>query len=438
MDPWVSWGLVTAIGVGAYLYYTKQQQNKGRAGRAPSINETTQSVRRKVEGKTKRKKENTSGNEQAASSGADVLSVSIPSSSNEQAKQRKSAKKKGSGLAKSSEAKVNPDVAAVAQRGGVDDEVDDKEFARQLAGVKAGTSLSTTGKAERPPRTKKQSQANGFADLTADGLGSAPDMSGDSSTTGADADDDLSDAHSPALVAITSGGGGVADMLEAPTPGPSVLRLTEPAQSPRPSVPKQSKSIQTQDTKKQRQRQAKNEARKAELAQSEKDRRVLLEKQLRTAREAEGRPAKNGVPVSKPPTSNPWTKTPSDTASTEATPDPIKNVISNDQLLDTFDDETPHAPNGTQQNIAVKRDAQRSKGDGKLTDHPWMSEEEQMRMFDEMEDNGSWQTVNVKKGVKTRKEDAGQAEEEKPKEQRKGRYLPYENFDHPDNSEWTV
>ncbi|MCJ1243672.1 hypothetical protein MMC30_000869 [Trapelia coarctata] len=392
MDPWKSWTVVAIVGVGAYWYYTNQQKDK----RGPTVvTQPVQPFRRKVEAKNKRKKDAASrAPDKAASDAATAASVSLPSSSGEQAKHRKGGKKKPANSAKSSAVDMTSEAPLVDGRGG-DDEIDNKEFARQLTSVQTGTTLTNTGKAVKPPRTVKQSRLNGAGNGAPDPvLPDIKDLSGDSSTTGADADDDYSATNSPEFGATRRGEEGVSDMLEAPAPGPTVLRLTESTKPQRPSAPKQPKSTEAQESKKQRQRKAKKEAEKAALEQAEKERRVLMEKQMRTAREARGEPAKNGLPVSAPPKSNAWTKPTNgtDTGSTpvnEANRSPIP-------LLDTFD-QAPKPVNGNQQNTAVKRDPESSVSDSKLSDLNWPSEEEQMRMLDEIEGSSSWQMVNGKK-----------------------------------------
>ncbi|MCJ1318755.1 hypothetical protein MMC15_004085 [Xylographa vitiligo] len=450
MEPWQSWGVVAVVGAGAYWYYTKQKDISKAARSGPIVGRGNPSRVNYPEGTKKRQTPSAGTPDQATTNITDVASVSVGSSSNEKVKQRKGGKKKRGGLAASSAVDVPSNSVPLVDdhNGDGDDEVDNKEFAKQLSGVKAGTSLSTAGTAVRPPRTKKQSQMNGFAHVAADmGITNVQNPSGTSSTTGADADDDMSPVNSPAFGASNRGAGDVSDMLEAPTPGPSVLRLTEPARPQRPNVPKQSKSVQAQETKKQRQNKAKNEAKKAEREQAEKERRVLLEKQLRTAREAEGRPAKNGVAVSTPLKSNAWPKSGNGTA--VATSAPANEVQTNGDLLDTFDD-TPKAKNGNKQNNGPKRDPEMSDGDSKLSDLNWPSEEEQMRMLDEMDGSGSWQTVNAKKKAIGKKngsvtnEDGGKREvtvgenEQKSKKPKVEEYLPYKNFDHPENSDWAV
>ena len=407
MEPWQSWTVVAVAGVGVYWYYARQKNNRRRNGRPAVITEPLQSFRRKVENKNKRGKDSAVGNSnQTTSDAVEVASVNMSSSGGEQLKNRKGGKKKQPGeLSKSSAVEVTTLDKPSIDSGSGGDDVDNKEFARQLASVKAGTPLHSTAKAAKPVKTKKQSQLNGSMHMAPDSTSSlSKDMSGTSSNTGAEADDDLSLPNSPDFGATPRDDIGVSDMLEAPAPGPSVLRLTESTQPQRSSAPKQSKAAQMEETKKQRQRKAKNEARKAELAQQEKERRVLLEKQLRTAREAEGRPAKNGVPVSASPASNAWSKSANGTAAgnTNSVAQVKEIGSSNGPLLDTFEQTSKVLPNGNLQNIGLKHDAQQLEGHPKLSDQNWPSEEEQMRMLDE---ESSWQTVNAKKRVTNKKED---------------------------------
>jgi len=147
--------------------------------------------------------------------------------------------------------------------------------------------------------------------------------------------------------------------------------------------------LEPAETKKQRQNRRKAEERKAAREEAEKHRRVLLEKQLRTAREAEGRPAKNGLGVtSKPPAKSAWTST-----STSVGVDSKKEAAENVSLLDTFDssnrseDASLDGPTSSSTSDT---------GNSKST-HQWEqdlpSEEEQMRIIKEQEDDAGWNTV---------------------------------------------
>lgn len=204
-----------------------------------------------------------------------------------------------------------------------------------------------------------------------------------SSTAGADADDDLSPVASPSLGATASSkapsGRDVSDMLETQT-APAVLKINASEKPARPSKPQQPRSETPTETKKQRQNRKKAEEAKAAREAAEQERKKLLEKQLRTAREARGEPARNGLQTAQPPKSSPWSSTP-------APAQPVSG-----QLLDTIDatSTTSSTTNGT----APTPDS--------ATYANLPSEEEQMKLL--MEET-AWTTVP--KGKKQRKNKAG-------------------------------
>ncbi|KAI9827489.1 MAG: hypothetical protein M1832_004839 [Thelocarpon impressellum] len=393
MEPWQSWAALLVGGGALYYYYQSRTTSRARAGRAASVTQKAEHrvARQRENGKPKKPREG--GGASPNVSGSDAKDVP---SAGEGAKARKRREKKiqaeKSRLGSEFELQ-NPGHNGVGARNeddGPEEDVDNKEFARQLSGLKAGTTLAPPVKAGGRQKTLKQSRANGAnapPKPEQAGPGSRA-VSTTSSTTGADADDDLSPALSPALGA-THGGqsvrADVADMLEAPAPGPAVLRLTEPTQPARSRASQPKKEPQAEETKKQRQNRRKAEAKKLAREEDEKERRVLLEKQLRTAREAEGRPAKNGVASStRAPASSAWAA--ADKPAGQA-PTPGRADV---PLLDTFEvRKDTGAANG------VKK-----AGSGPAWDRDLPSEEEQMRLISEMNDGG-WSTVpKGKKGSK--------------------------------------
>lgn len=471
MEPWQSWVVVGVAGVGAYLYYTRQKTNSRLISRILPATVQPQAAGRRTDAKGKRNKgKSSSTSDQAASDAAEVTAASLNSSSNEKIKKRKGEKKTTGGTTRGVGAKAVNNIAPslnVDEAG--DDGINNEEFARQLSGVKAGTSLSAPTKSSQPKKTRKLGQANGISNAESNMVPVHKDPSAPSSTTGADGDDDMSPTNSPPLGPATTsvGKGGVTDMLESPTPGPSILRLTEPTQPPRPGQSKMVKSIQAEETKKQRQNRQKNEAKKLERQEAEKERRILLEKQLRTAREAEGRPAKNGVPVSKPPAINKWTTPATDLESAQPTLEAPGNS-SGASLLDTFE-ESPRP-------VASELRDSKHNGNAAAGKEPWEqnmpSEEEQMRMLTELNGDG-WQTVEKPKKreksstagtdeiLSTKGTNHSNAEndsfrlgkdngkenikdDEKPVSRvdergyRDGKYVPYAETGHPLDSDWPV
>lgn len=405
MEPWQSWAIVGVAGAGAYWYYTRSKNTDRTRGRTPSLISQTQRRSSEVpdeSNKRRGKGKNAVGSDRHTSDAADGSSQSVPPSGNERTKKRKGGNKESSRLTQrppaTPEKNPTPDVASEKPE---DDGMDDRELAKQLSSLKAGTSFQKLANTTKTKKTSKQGkqnesvldQSNGKVSEPAGGA-SSYELSTTSSTTGADADDDLSPATSPVFGATesTKNSGDVADMLEAPAKGPSVLRLTQPTQPEPLRQPKQKKSAPEPETKKQRQNRQKNEEKKAAREEAEKERRVLMEKQRRIAREAEGRPAKNGLGISKPPTTSPWTRPAQDSASSME-PTTI-NPTSNGPLLDTFDE--PVQPVGN----VTKTEPNGTTATQNTWDHDMPSEEEQLRMLSELNDNG-WNTVQ--KGGKAKK-----------------------------------
>jgi hypothetical protein len=179
----------------------------------------------------------------------------------------------------------------------------------------------------------------------------------------------------------------VSDMLGARSGSPSVLSIKPSEKAARSAKAQAPKPEVAQETKKQRQNKKKVEEAKAAREEDEKERKALEERQRRTAREARGEPAKNGLGQSKPPASNAWTEVPSRGAVQAPKSAPAT------QLLDTFEapsaaaDKTPAAAptNGTKPTTP--------------SFNGLPSEEEQLRLA--MEDS-AWTTV-PKAGKQKRK-----------------------------------
>lgn len=409
MDPLKSWAIVGVVGLGAAYYYSQSGKSKRGRGHAPPLVSGEQSQRRasdqRNDSKDKRKKKGklSDTSDQPGSDVAEVSSASVQTSTNGIVKKRKGGKKLPSKLAQSSAVEASPEQIVGAGNDIAEDEsIANAEFARQLSGLKTGTSLKKPATQNENKQTRKQGKRNevppramnGSA-LKSNGLANSQDMSTASSTTGADADDDLSPAMSPDLRATQAtipSSTDVSDMLEPAPKGPLIFRITEPVNLQSNRQPKSQKAAPETETKKQRQNRQKNEEKKAMREQAEKERRALLEKQLRSAREAEGRPAKNGLGPSQLPSTNAWNKPAS--AATDFTGPATKQ--SSASLLDTFEDTPtafkPRSTNGGANGMSV---------DKKAWNDDLPSEEEQMRMITEMDSDNGWSTVaKVGKGKK--------------------------------------
>ncbi|KAL9131081.1 MAG: hypothetical protein Q9217_000904 [Psora testacea] len=385
MEPWQNWAIACVLISGAAYYYsTTGGQKKRPSGFKPYIPKQTQrrnswGSRNESKGKRKKEKE-ASGSDPAPEDTADVSAGSAPGSETDAVRKRKGEKKQQpSKLAQSSTVEIS-----IEEEG-----MDNLEFAKQLSDKMTGTSLK---KPDRTQHKKARGQAKRAEASMVGTNGNVPKPNGvmplqenstASSTTGADADDDLSSANSPELGATndtTQSARDVSDMLEPPAKGPSVLILTEPVNPQPQRQPKAQKSVQESETKKQRQNRRKKEEQKAMREQAEKERLVALENQRRTVREAEGRPAKNGLGSSQAPSSNAWSST-SKAGQTDTNLRPA--ALRDDPLLDTFEESTPS-----------------TSAPGKhFNELP--TEEEQMKILGEMESDNAWNTVS--KGGKSKK-----------------------------------
>lgn len=266
-----------------------------------------------------------------------------------------------------------------------EDDVDNREFAKQLASIKQGTSFAGPKKGEeKKAKSVKQSRAQ----ETVIAPQPPAKVSAPSSTTGADADDDQSPIASPEFTAVDSRD--VSDMLEQPTSsGPSVLRLTDTDKAVKPSN-KKTKAPETKETKKQRQNRQKVEAARLLREAEEAERKVKMEQQRRTARIAEGRAAKDGSSFTNAaaPKNSAWTANGTNGASSVGSSEFVPV-----QPLDTFD-----AANQTDASKASAPSV------GKSSDH-WVSslpsEEEQLSL---LQDQDNWNTVTSKKARRKTKE----------------------------------
>jgi len=277
-----------------------------------------------------------------------------------------------------------------------DDGVDNREFARQLATIKQGTTLNAAKKSdEKRHKSVKQSRAQVIEEKKAE----QSKVSAPSSTAGADADDDESLTPSPVVKAADAGG--VSDMLEPKAAGPSVLRLTDTDKA-KPKKEKKAKEPEKVETKKQRQNRQKAEAAKALREEAEKQRKVDMEAQRRQARIAEGRAAKDGSGfMAAQAKQSVWTGNGvNGSSSSNATNGEYLPV----QPLDTFD-------TGSYTDVSVPKAATPVKANAVKTNpaDSWIatlpSEEEQMELLRGEE---SWNTVTKK--PKQKKKDAVAAE----------------------------
>lgn len=389
MEPWQSWAVV-AVGAGAAYYYynTKNSPKAAQAlNSATAERSRARPNRRKEEQRTKSKDQNVSVRKPTSQ---DQPAAAVVSSKDITSEEQSRRRKPGKPMAKEKSINQLPkqDNKAEDKEG-----MDDLDFARSLSNAKIGTSLKSNTRSDSPRKTVKQNAA-----------ALAPNVSSTSSNSLNDTDNDASSTASPMLSASkeqkSSNGVDVSDMLEAPSSGPSVLKLTESNDPKQEKRPKQKNNAPTQETKKQRQNRRKVEETKLQREEQERERQALLEKQRRTAREARGEPAKNGLGNANSQASNVWK------GSENAAPESNRKVDlpATVPLLDTFDrnDSSKIKANG----VSDQRGTPASKGADWKNDVP--SEEDQMRLIKEQDDS-SWSTVGKKAKKKVVRQPNGQA-----------------------------
>jgi hypothetical protein len=328
MEPWQSWAVALIGAAAVYYYYFQHGKPVANRTRSASVSDFVapqpKAARRRDSTKSKIKSEVTKA------TGIAVPELSVQSGDDSTTKVSDGSKKRKAGKKQSAAPAPALTPAPAAKRQELDDDVaqeeDNKAWAQQLASLKKGTSLAP------PTRTDSRNRT--------------PSMS-------------------PSLAA-----GDVSDMLEPASAGPSVLRLTGSSKPTKANQPRQTQA-QQEETKKQRQNRKKVEDRKLEREAEERERQALLETQRRTAREARGEPAKNGIAASQAPTSSAWA---ADVAKRVIQAPAVAVTGESAPMLDTFDQS---ASNGA-------------------------SEEDQLRLAKQIsQDDSGWNTVP--KGKKQQK-----------------------------------
>lgn len=361
----LSWGLFGAAAAGCAYYYWPAAQDTRGTRRRDEPEQAARGRKREQEGKQRLNKQ---------SSAADLATREVTGTAthgpNGSTRKRK---------VQTKEPAPFQGIPAVAVQADEPEDVDEstRAFAERMAQTQKGTDLSTKNSKEQRVKTVKQNSA-----LNTPALGS--------SQGGTDADDDLSPAVSPALHAS-----GVEDMLEPKPSGPTTLRVTAPTKPQKERSPKKAKEEQV-ETKKQRQNRQKVEAQRLQREAEERERKVLEERQRRAAREARGEPARNGIAVSKPPTSNAWVQQSPPSANGVPTTAP-QATNGHAPLLDTFDAESTGSSNGGMANSTAATSTSSAGG------QEFVSEERQLaEAMRQSEDESGWTTVAQPKKQKKR------------------------------------
>lgn len=372
-------------GIGGYYYYTtKRSQPAPTGSRRRSTNDFKIKSDRRPSVQQREAAQSSAASEKEGKQ-ADASST----------KKRKAPKKP---QAEKPQAQPVPEVVVNDEKPEKESDISIAQFAQGMTQARQGHKLAAPKGKENRIKTVKQSSARDTPVLS---YGSSQG----GGETGAEADDDMSPAASPAL-----NSGDVSDMLEAAPSGPTTIRLTAPLNPQKERAPKQAKE-QVVESKKARQNRKKVEERRIQREAEEKDRKALEEKQRRSAREARGEPARNGIPVAHAPTNNPWEEKNAATAATVQTGAPVNGGL-NGPLLDTFDAESTGSSTGgleastTATSTTEANPSQYGNEDAQLA-----------KAMKESEDESGWTTVSVgKKQPKKRGDSSGEATPmEKPK-----------------------
>lgn len=308
-----------------------------------------------------------------------AVAANTPKKQNRAKKQRQEAFTAQKAAAVDTPVVTTPSAAPKKER---DEESDNKAFAAQMANVQVGKKFDGKSNVDKKQKQKsvKQSRAAEPIETKAEPVEAAsPEVEV--------ADVDSSSAAASPEVAPADPSG-VSDMLEAAPSGPSVLRLTDTDKVKQKA--KVTKAPEQVETKKQRQNRKKAEERKLAREEDEKERKILMEKQRRTAREAAGVPAKDGSQFT-----NAAVKSSAWTAGVTNGTTPKKEETLDVQPLDTFESTKTDAP------AASIAPAKKQPKDTSAWTSSLPSEEEQLEAAKAEDD--AWNTVPTKGSKKAKK-----------------------------------
>ena len=290
-----------------------------------------------------------------------------------------------------------------------DNEINDKDFAHQLAQAQAGTNLRAETQ-QKGPATGQPSKSGRSSNVEL------------VSSAGGDADDDLSSVESPQQ--RPASGRDISDMLGPSTAAPTSLRLTNVTDTKKgKQAPKQFEQV---ESKKKRAERARREEQKRLNEESEKLREQKMQEQLRRARMAAGTSNQTKANNFTPSTKNVWQDKPS-TA-------PAVQGSSAAPLLDTFEPSTTTKESVTAQPApatSVGSSSNKNAADlksqlgqntasaitasgrenGNWADQMSVSEEEQLQKVREQEQESAWESVQSKKSKKKGRKDGDTSSE---------------------------
>ena len=375
MDVWKSYGLcLGALGALWFYYGYFNKSTKRKHSEAPRNNAASSRARRRSTSPISNTPRDTSR------SGA-----STP-------KQGKKSKQKKDKPSRQASPAPNTNFSAPADGDEPEVDTNDREWAQQLSAARQGVTLSVPERNQRQksPRRQKAVAATNEAWDEPEAQSQAP-----STSTGR-----LEDA-------VVANAGDVSDMLEPAAPGPSVLRVTGEEKAKKAKAPQTPAA--PQETKKQRQNRKKAEEKKLAREQEEEERKIAEEKQRRTAREARGEPAKNGLGAASVPASSAWSQAPNANGVPSGG---SASTVKNGPLLDTFE----HDAVSTSSSNELATNPMTPSTSASTLEQEMPSEEVQMQMLNQINGDAGWNEVTKPKKGKKNNTNATASPERLPKE----------------------
>lgn len=406
----ISWGLTISL-LGAAVYIYRPDILRAAPQSQTTKPAATESLSKGPGKKTKSKKPN---NSKTA-----TLEDTTPPSDNAGEPQSSKKRKIVAPPANQGAATRKPDEQQQKSSQADDDGMSDKDFAKQLAMTQTGTKLQPPAKQQPSKKERRASKLTAAGNAEPSGFSTEA-----SSTAGRDADDDLTPIDSPQTTPADgpmSRAGDVSDMLEAPAAKPTTLRLTDVSNDAKPkrSAPKAFEQVLS---KKKRNEQQRKEEQRLLREESDRIHEAKKQEQLRRARMAAGtsNQTKANNFAAK---SNAWQSGATDSvkaAPTDATEpfldtfEPSQNSMGSTEgavhveSTGTLGANDLKAQAGGGAAAALTASSREGLSQAKRQEYgSGLSEEDQMKILQEQQDEDAWESVTTKKSKRKGKQEGG-------------------------------
>lgn len=369
MDGWQAvqnWAIFGSVVVGLGYYYYGPKGNAVAKASAPVVKDTKKEAK-----KPARKLQ-----QEKAPTPSVVVEDALNSGSSS-----KESQKTGSQKRKANTKPGQHTAAAAVVEQEEDVEIDDsvRQFAQNMLKAREGIQVKSTSRNDTRVKTVKPKSSLANTQMLSSG------------SSQADGEEEWPPAVSPAIDS-----NGIDDMLEPVAAGPSSLRITASEKPVREKVNKPAKK-EPVETKKQRQNRRKVEEKRLEREAEERAQKAKAENQRRTAREARGEPAKNGIPIAAAPVNNPWaeqnaTRDAHNTLGAASAQAPV--------MLDTFDAESNSSSQQSNAEISSAATSTTDAAPARWQDDVTSGEDDYSRAIQESEQETGWSEVKSSKKQK--------------------------------------